>query len=593
MFCAALFAQRIAGRRAALITLVIMFLSPRFVGDSLMNPKDIPFAAGYMLAIFSMAAVFDRMPSPNRWNLAGLVAGLAIALATRAGGLLSFAYLFMFAGLHFVLKNGGVRAFSNTRMLSRYAVVTLGAAVAGYVLAVLFWPFALQNPLVNPFVALSKFADLEVKIRVLYEGSNMMSDTTPWHYPVKWILYTIPLATIAGLLGSLIFLPRILKKYNPLWVSMALFAGIFPVFYIIYKNSVIHDGWRHLTFAYPPLVVAAGLFWNELVNIFSTKKTLQYAAFGALGLLLADSAYFIAANRQFPYVYFNPLIGGVKGAFGEFETDYWGISTRQGIEWLEQQGILRPDMTETVVIATNMHYSAKQYLGKYGDKVKLKYLKWDRRCDDAWDYALYPTRFIDGAQLQRGKWPPDNTVHMIEANGVPILAILKDSEKACALGMAATKLGDWPTAIDMFNKEVAKVPDNELAWAGLGQAYLSIDSLDMAKTAAEKALDINPDDTQANNLLGLYWIKKDNIEKAESQFAQATKRDPSNAAAWYYLALIANDRGESQTALNHLQKSIRAAPTFKQAYQLAADIYEAHGNAAAAQQYRAAIGRMK
>mgnify|MGYP000514679752 CR=1 FL=1 len=71
ILCAALFAQLIAGWRAGLFTLIIMLLSPRFVGDSLMNPKDIPFAAGYMMAIYNMAAVLERLPNPRRWNLVG------------------------------------------------------------------------------------------------------------------------------------------------------------------------------------------------------------------------------------------------------------------------------------------------------------------------------------------------------------------------------------------------------------------------------------------------------------------------------------------------------------------------------------------
>ena len=53
ILCAALLAALIAGWRAGIITLILMFLSPRFVGDSLMNPKDIPFAAGYMMAIYN------------------------------------------------------------------------------------------------------------------------------------------------------------------------------------------------------------------------------------------------------------------------------------------------------------------------------------------------------------------------------------------------------------------------------------------------------------------------------------------------------------------------------------------------------------
>lgn len=592
LLCAALLARLIAGWRAGVLTLVILLLSPRFVGDSLMNPKDIPFAAGYMLAVYNMAAVLTRMPNPGRWNLAGLVAGLAIALAVRAGGLLNFAYLFFFAGLYLVLKHGWGSLFKG-QTVGRYAVVTVGVAAAGYVLALLFWPFALQKPFANPYFALTRFSDFEIAIRVLYEGANVKSNVTPWHYLIKWIGYTIPLAALLGFLGSLFFLPRLLRRYQPLWVFLIFFAAIFPVFYVIYKKSNVYDGWRQLTFAYPTLAVAAALFWNELLEIFSGKKVVQYAVYGGFALLLADAAAFIATNPKLPYVYFNPVMGGTKAAYGKYETDYWGVSVRQGIEWMEKQGILKPDMKEKIVVATNMYYPAQKLLAKYGDKVVVKYLKWERRCDDAWDYGLYPTRFLDGAALAKGMWPPDNAVHIVEAGGAPILAVLKDTGKNCALGMASMKLNDWAGAIELLRKEVEAVPDNEVAWGALAQAYLNSDNLEEAKTAAEKTLEISPADEQGNNVLGLYWLSKGDAERGRAQFLSAIKLEPSNPTAYYYLALISQQEGDNVTALNHLREAIKAAPTFKPAYEFSAQIYEAMGNPEAAQQFRAAIQRIK
>jgi len=593
MLCAALFAGLIAGQRAGIFTLVILLVSPRFMGDSLMNPKDIPFAAGYIMAIYNMVAVLDRMPNPRKWNLVGLAVGLGIALGIRAGGLLSFGIFGLFAGLHFLMKNGGLRAFSNGQSLKKYALLTVGIAAVGYVFALLFWPYALQSPLKNPFVALSKFSDLEVTIRVLFEGRNVMSDKTPWDYPLKWIVYTIPLVALAGFAGGIVMLPRLFRRLNPLWVFLAFFTAIFPVFYVIYKNSVIHDGWRHLTFAYPSIVVCAALFWNELAQMFTEKKYGQWAVYGGMALLSADAAAFIVSNPKIPYVYFNPIQGGTAGAFGKFETDYWGLSTRQGIEWLESQGILKPDMTEMVVIATNMFYSTKLFTAKYGDKVKVKYLKWDKRCDDAWDYGLYPTRFIDGGALRVGQWPPANAVHLVKAGGAPVLAILKDNGKNCALGMAASKLGDWESAIIHLKAEVANVPDNELAWINLAQAYLNSGALEEAKAAAEKAIEIVPNDAQANNLLGLYWLNKNDAARAKAQFELTLKKEPSSAVSWYYLALIAKSQNDEQTALNNLMKAIQIAPTFKPAYELSAQIYDAMGDGARAQQFRAAVGQIK
>lgn len=225
--------------------------------------------------------------------------------------------------------------------------------------------------------------------------------------------------------------------------------------------------------------------------------------------------------------------------------------------------------------------------------MKLKYLKWEKRCDDAWDYALYPTRFLDGATLQKGLWPPNNAVHIVEAGGAPVLAVLKDNNKNCALGMAAMKIGDYPTAVEKLRAEVANVPDNDLAWANLGQVYLNLDSLELGRAAAQKALEISPDDVQANNLIGMYWLQKNDVAKAKSQFEAALKKEPSNPAAWYYLALIARSEGDNQTALNNLMSAIKIAPNFRPAYELSAQIYEAEGNPQAAQQFRAALGQMK
>ncbi|MCC7244084.1 MAG: hypothetical protein IT269_00275 [Saprospiraceae bacterium] len=593
ILCAALLARLIAGWPAALATLIIMLLSPRFVGDSLMNPKDIPFAAGYILALYNMAAVLTAMPNPRRWNIVGLIVGLGIALGTRAGGLLPFAMLFLFTGLHFLLKNGGLRAFSNGAVLKKYALVTLGVAAAGYAFALFFWPYALQNPLKNPFIALSKFAELEVRIRVLYEGDNIMSDKTPWHYPVWWIVKTIPLAALLGFVGSVVMSPVLLRRYQPLWVLMTLFAAVFPVFYVIYKDSVLHDGWRHLTFAYPAICVAAGLFWGHLQRMFEGKKVLSGFMSGVMVALCASGLMFIISNPKMPYLYFNEIAGGLKGAYGEYETDYWGVSTRQGLEWMEQQGILRPNLDTTVVIATNMYFSTRQLTAKYGDKVKVKYLKWEKRCDDAWDYALYPTRFLDAVHMKTGQWPPKNAVHVVTADGVPILAVLKDNGKNCSLGVIANRAGDYKLAIEKLNAELVNVPNNELAWSSLASACLNAGQLDSCKMAAEKCLSISPADVQGNNILGMYWLAKQDIPKAKAQFESAIKKEPGNPGAWYYLALIAQDGGDPQTALNNLMRCIQVAPNFKPAYELAAQIYEANGESARASQFRAALSKMK
>lgn len=593
ILCAALLARSIAGWPAALFTLVIMLLSPRFLGDALMNPKDIPFAAGYAMALYGMARVLASMPRPRWSDMAILSGGLGMALAMRAGGLLPFAIFALFAALHFLMKNGMLRALSDTKLMGRYAAVTLGVAAAGYGLALVFWPFAMQAPLSNPFLALSKFAELEVKIRVLFEGENVMSDKTPWYYPIKWMAITIPFGALLGFAGAFLRGPRLVRQYNPLLLVLAAFAAVFPVFYVVYKNSVIHDGWRHLTFAYPPMAALAGVFWADLMRILQGKQAMRYVAAGAFGLLMADAAGFVLRHPKFPYVYFNPIVGGTSGAYGKYETDYWGVSVRQGLDWLAKEGIIREDMQDTVVIATNMYYAAKQLAAPYGDKVVIKYVKWEKRCDLPWDYALFPTRFIDGATLKKNMWPPDHAVHVVKAGKAPLLAVLKNDGYDCYEGMEASKRSDWPAATAAFERATRKVPDDDIAWVNLAQAYLNNNQLEECKAAAEKCLDISPDDAQANNLIGLYWLNKGDVGQAKSQFEASIRREANNPAAWYYLALIARGSGDPTTALNNLNRAIQLSPNFKPAYELAAQIHEGSGNTAAAQQLRAVMQQLR
>jgi hypothetical protein len=65
-------------------------------------------------------------------------------------------------------------------------------------------------------------------------------------------------------------------------------------------------------------------------------------------------------NHPNEYVYFSPIIGGIDGAWKKYETDYWGNSVRQAVEWIQEN--IKPD-SENVIRIRNW----------YGDQMKAKY----------------------------------------------------------------------------------------------------------------------------------------------------------------------------------------------------------------------------
>lgn len=586
IFFVGLFVREMAGWRAALLAIWMLFLSPRFLGHSMMNPKDIPFAAGFAVSLYYMLRLFRSLPKPSWQTVLGLSLGITLALATRAGGLLLIAYLFLFAGLDFLFKYGFKGLGTHTKLIGSYVVWGLGAALAGYIGAVLFWPAALVDPIGHPLAALTEFAQLGVKIRLLFQGENVMSDATAWYYPIIWVVKTIPLYVLLGFAGSLVLLPRLLKKYEPTSVILAFFATLFPVAYIIYKDSILHDGWRHLMFIYPSMIAVAALLWIEAESLLKGKKPLQYALYGLLGLMAVESTQFILRNPSLAYVYFNPIGGGLKGAFGQYETDYWGVGVKQAVNWMEKEGILGPNMPDTLTLGTTFYYPLSRHTRhQFNGKVKIAYVRFNSRYNEDWDYAVFPSRFIRGPHLRSGNWPTSKSIHTVTANGVPIVTIEQNQARYAYLGQQAIASGNWAEAARQFQLEVEAHPDNEVAWVGLSNAYINLGQHNEALAAAQSALAAAPDTESAILYQGLAYLNLGRAAEALEAFHHATRVNDEYYVAYYYMGLVHQQQQRHREAYESAQKAIEASPRFKVAYQLAAQALQALGDTQNAQRY--------
>ncbi|MFT4760305.1 MAG: tetratricopeptide (TPR) repeat protein [Paraglaciecola sp.] len=595
MLFTALLAKEIAGWRAGIVTLVLMFLSPRFLGHSMMNPKDIPFAAGFAVALYFMVLLLKRMPKLG-WKVPlGLALGMALAISSRAGGLLLIAYLGLFMGIHFLMTYGIKGIFSEIKTVGKYAAYGLGISIVGFIIAILFWPFALVDPLSHPMEALTEFSKLGIKIRLLFQGENIMSDQTAWHYPITWIWRTIPLFTLFGVLGSFVFLPKLLKRYQILPILLCYFAMIFPVAYVIAKESIIHDGWRHLMFVYPPMVIIASLFWLQLEKLLKPNKIGTYALYGLLGIMVASTTLFIARNHHYPYVYFNLLSGGLDGAYGEYETDYWGVSVKQAIDWMEDEGILREDMEE-ITIATSYLHNVRAYLvNNYGGKVKTVYVRYNDRYSKKWDYAIFPSRYIRGPHLKNETWPTSKSIHTIYANDVPLTTIEKETSHFAYAGETALKQKDFNSAIAYFEQEVAAHPDNELAWIKLAVAKTNSRDFIGALAAADKALGVAPENINAVYYKAIANLNTGKRAEALVLFEEAIRIDSGFSAAYYYKAVIlaeSTDKAQLGEAVNTAIKAIEKNPKMKAAYDLAARLYEQLGDTGKATQLRKMMSKL-
>ncbi len=591
-----LMAKEISGWRAGILALVLIFLSPRFLGHSLMNPKDIPFAAGVSMSLYFIMCLMKKMPKPDIRTLAGLSIGIGVSFGTRAGGLLVIAYLGLFLTLAILMKYGLRGILPNLKLLLKYAAYVIASIIIGLAIGILVWPYAIVDPFNHIPESLNALTKYAISIKMLFNGEMIHGNKVPPYYLPVWILKTVPFYVHIGLVLCLVFIVQLFKKYSPIFILLLIFTALFPIVYVIIKESTLYDGWRHLIFFYPSLVVLVAVAWNYIWERYHMKKKIiAYIIAGTLGLTMLEPAVFIIRNYAYPYIYFNMAGGGLATAYGNFETDYWGVSVKQGIEWLEKEGILHDNMKDTITIVSNFSYQLDIYVKskKYKDNVNTSYVRFRQRYDKKWDYGLFLSRFVRGTHIKNGTWPPkDKTIHTITANGIPLLGILKNDNYNAANGVKLMKEKDFANAINFMEVETKQNPSNEIAWTTLANSYLSTNQLNKAKEAVEKALDIEPQNLQAFNILALYYYKTNDTEKAIQTFKSSLEFEPKNSIAYYYIAVILANKNELQEALTSAKKTVETNPKFKNGYLLVAQIYQKLGNEDMANKYKAAANKL-
>ena len=263
---------------AAIITSLLLFLSPGFLGHSLNNLKDLPFAAIMLMGVYYITCFYQTFPKPSKKACIMVAVSIGLALAIRVGGLLLIAYLGLFGLIFFMnemikirkqTKNKKEKSQKFSTLFLRLLIFGVVISLAGYIIGILLWPYALVSPVKNVMATFATMSQFGAALRQLFEGSLQWSDILPWYYTPKLIMMTIPTAVITGIFLFLIFIWK--DKKNYFYYFIIFFAFFFPVYWIVYTNANVYGGWRHSLFTYPPMVVAAGLGFNLAIEWITQK----------------------------------------------------------------------------------------------------------------------------------------------------------------------------------------------------------------------------------------------------------------------------------------------------------------------------------
>jgi hypothetical protein len=398
----------LGGALGGLLTLVLLVLTPVWYGHMFNNPKDLPFAVGYVWALYYEIRILICMPAVPRREWVKASIALGAAMSVRIAGLLTLCYLVMLVGLWIAWR---ARQSRDVRLIPRYLLrfspALIGTALGAWALMLVFWPWAQLAPLRRPLITLARMSKFNLHERGMPFGDGRRISTLrpPPDYLLRYFGFKIPeLILLVVLLALGVFVVRLVRlrkrakaegegrvdaqSENQLGsqpgnqlgefgdqerrrlavAGLLTFAILFPPLYAIIKRSPLYDGLRHFLFLVPLLAVVAGVSLADIGRRAVARSRAAAAVFAAV--ILGHCVRMIVTMvhlHPHQYLGFNGFIGGLPGAYLRYSTDYYGNTYKEAFETLREH-LWRTERDRYlagpyVVSACMPEFVAREYLG--------------------------------------------------------------------------------------------------------------------------------------------------------------------------------------------------------------------------------------
>lgn len=379
----------------AVTGMLFLNLSPRIFAHSFYNSKDAVFMYAFIVGIYAITRFINK-PKISSALWLGIAMGIAIDI--RILGL--FLPIFLI----------GIWAFKSVKDLpfaKQTASKMLLTGVACVLVIVAFWPTLWHNPILEFANALSKMGDYPWDDPVLFEGRFQLPKELPWYYLPKWIVISSPLLVIfLAVVGVISWL---LNSVLPLWKRAIPFIWLAPLGVIIFKGATVYDGWRHVFFLYPALVILAV---SGAQFLFGKNRPTKHLKWVPISLMLFP-AFFIIKSHPNQQVYFNHLAS--ENAWKNYEMDYWGLSYYQALQHVCQ---IQPDGKLLLSVANGPGFYNHYQLPK-ADQERIE---WVSR--DSADFFLSNFRFPqEHSAFSDSTGYYKNPLEIIEVDGNPIVGV--------------------------------------------------------------------------------------------------------------------------------------------------------------------------
>lgn len=297
----------------AVIASLSLTLYPIFFAESHFNIKDVPEAVFYSLSIIAFYEGIVRRK--NLWILASAIF-FSFAFATKFN-ILFMPFTLLPWIILYLLKLKDKRRYIN--LIPSFIVYPI------IVITVFFasWPFLWPDPI-------GRFSEVMNYYREI--GNNSVFD--PRYitffglntYAAQWILFVTPLVTLFFSLFGIIYALRNGFREKTKITLLILIWFLIPILRVTRPSAGIYGGIRHIMEYMPAMAILSGIGANWLreqiigfpvirnKNIFSNKKKTGFLISFLLILAFVPITIKLISLHPNEGIYYNPLIGGLKGA---------------------------------------------------------------------------------------------------------------------------------------------------------------------------------------------------------------------------------------------------------------------------------------
>jgi len=203
--------------------------------------------------------------------------------------------------------------------------------------------------------------------------------------------------------------------------------------------------------------------------------------------------------------------------------------------------------------------SAKEYFGKVNKKGEAEFDK-----VEPGEYQLYGQS--QGYMPNKSDWL---TVPEKEASFTLTLVAEDYYRKKEQEGNTALTQGKFAEAAGHYQELLELMPNEAVIWSNIAKAYVGAQQSQKAREAAQRAATLDPKqhgdlERQLNGLISLeegrVALENRDFPKAVSSLTQALSVDPTNADAFYALALAYGHQKKYTEALKNIDEALKLKP---------------------------------